>query len=54
MTGRYFTGRKTGGDIELIEWSKHAYHDAASTLKGDDFPAARPFVGWFRKRFDAS
>ncbi len=48
LAGRYFTGRKTTGEIELTDWSKHAYHDAASALKGDDFEAARPFVGWLR------
>lgn len=47
LAGRYFTGRKTTGEIELTEWSKHTYHDAVSALSGDDFGAANPFVRWF-------
>ncbi|WP_328614568.1 hypothetical protein OHS18_42115 [Amycolatopsis sp. NBC_00355] len=47
LTGRYFTGRRTTGEIDLTEWSKHPYHDAASALGGDDFGTAKPFVGWF-------
>jgi hypothetical protein len=47
LKGRYFTGRKTTGEIEFLEWSKHAYHDAASALDGDDFAQAKPFVKWF-------
>lgn len=44
LMGRYFTGRKTTGEIELTEWSKHAYHDANSALKDNDFGTAKPFA----------
>lgn len=45
LVGRYFTSRKTTGEIELLEWSRHAYGDAASALAADDFRSAYPFVG---------
>lgn len=44
LTGRYFTGRKTTGEIELTEWSKLSYGDAKSALSADDFGPAKPFA----------
>ena len=47
LKGSYFTGRKTTGEIDLAEWSKHSYHDAESALASDDFGSAKPLVSWF-------
>lgn len=48
LAGKYFTSRKTTGEMTLTEWSRHSYHDAASALSSDDFEHAKPFVRWFQ------
>ncbi|TYK44565.1 hypothetical protein [Actinomadura decatromicini] len=48
LTGRYFTDRKTVGEIELPEWSKASYGDAASALAASEFEPAKPFARWRR------
>lgn len=49
LAGKYFTSRKTTGEITLTEWSKHGYHDAASALSSSEFGDAGPYVRWFRR-----
>lgn len=44
LGGSYFTSRKTTGELNLREWSKHRYHDAASALVSDKFGRAKIFV----------
>jgi hypothetical protein len=44
LTGRYFTSRKTTGEVELLDWNTHAYSDARSAFKADDFGPAHPFA----------
>jgi hypothetical protein len=45
LGGKYFTSRKTTGELTFGEWSKHKFGDAASALSSDDFGTAKPFVG---------
>lgn len=47
LSGKYFTSRKTTGEITLTEWSRHSYGDADSALKSTDFGVNKPFVRWF-------
>lgn len=48
LEGKYFTSRKTTGELALTEWSDHSYGDAASALGSTDFQANQPFVRWFK------
>ncbi|WP_067899907.1 Cap15 family cyclic dinucleotide receptor domain-containing protein [Nocardia vaccinii] len=44
IAGIYFTSRKTKGELNFSEWSKHKYADAASALVSDEFEKTRVLV----------
>jgi len=44
LTGNYFTGRKTTGEMKFTEWSKVRYGDAATALAASDFSKPKPFA----------
>jgi hypothetical protein len=44
LTGNYFTGRKTTGEMKFTDWSKARYGDAVTALAASDFTKPKPFA----------
>jgi hypothetical protein len=42
LVGRYFTDRKTTGELTLSEWSPHQFSSAASAHSSDSFKSIKP------------